>query len=411
MGVDITHRLLDRAIGLHRQHRAEDLLLHHLHVVGGVDDQGRRDLAVLLLGQILIGRLHLDHPRALGPGVLDIAGDALVVALGDDGGVVGIVLDRWEHAVDGLAGLVDEHLQPVVGGQHVVGRQADLTGVQGLAVHDARRRGGVVGGAAEDHRALAAQLQSQRHQVFGRRPHDVPGDRGRAGEDQMVERQAGKGLSDLGAARKHRDLLVGERLGEHPRHQLRGRRGEFRRLDHRAVARRQNAGQGREGQVDRKVPRTDHADHALGLVADLGLGPEQPQDRRRGLAPLRPHPLAQVLLGELQRPDRTGDVGQGGGVARPRSEIGVERVLDLAAVIDQQPDAAVQPLDPLLGGRRAVTQMRGLLPVQNSHHRGAMVAAHPCWRVHVQAPPGRKGPALMINVQDGLDGRGRQGPV
>ena len=56
------------------------------------------DLAVLLLAEVLAVRLDLDHPRALGPGVVDVAHDAVVVPLGDDRGVVGIVLDGREHA-------------------------------------------------------------------------------------------------------------------------------------------------------------------------------------------------------------------------------------------------------------------------------------------------------------------------
>ena len=141
---------------------------------------------------------------------------------------------------------------------------------------------------------------------------------GRAGEDQVVERQARERLADLRPAGDHRDLFLGEGAAEHARHQRRGGRRVLRRLDHRPVAGRQDAGQRREGEVDREVPRADHAHHALGLEAHLGLGAEEAEQRRRRLAPLRLHPLLQVGLGVLQRADRAGDVGEGGGLGRAR---------------------------------------------------------------------------------------------
>ena len=162
----------------------------------------------------------------------------------------------------------------------------------------------------------------------------------------------GERLADLRAAGDDRDLLCVEGLGEHLRHQLGGRRRELRRLDHRPVAGRQHAGQRREGQVHREVPGADDPDHALGLEADLGLGAEQPQDSAAWSCASPASSSAPGVAGVLERPDGAGDVGEGRGLAGARAEIGVQRLFDLVAVVDQEADATVEAIDPQ-GGRGA----------------------------------------------------------
>ena len=366
--VHIGQGLVQGLVALHRQDRAKDLLLHHLHVVGGIEDQGRGDLAMGLLGKVLALGLELDHPSALGPGVVDIAGDPVIVPLGDDRGVVGIVLDRREHGGDGGAGGVHKALHLVLRRQDVVGSQADLARIECLAVHDPGGGHLQVGRLAQDHRALAAELQGDRHQVLGRGTHDVAGDRGRPREDQVVEGQAREGLAHLRPAGDHGDLLLGESAREHRLHQFGGGRRELRGLDHGPVAGREDAREGRKGQVDGEVPGADHPHHALGLEAHLGLGAEQAQDGRGRLALLGAHPLGEIVPGVLQRADGAGNVGEGCSLPGPGAEVGIEGLLDGLAVLAQEADAAVDAFDPQGRAGLAVAQMGRLLALENGLH-------------------------------------------
>ncbi len=166
----------------------------------------------------------------------EIIHQARIVPVRNDGGVVGTLADAREHLSDGRLCGTHEVGQAVGRCQHIVRGQADLAGVERLAVHDPRRGHGHVGGAADDDGALAAQFQRHRHEVLGGRPHHMPADRGRAGEDQMVEGQGGEGLSDLRAAGDHGNLARVEGAGEHLLQQLRRCRRRLRRLDHRPIS-------------------------------------------------------------------------------------------------------------------------------------------------------------------------------
>lgn len=55
-----------------------------------------------------------------------------------------------------------------------------------------------------DHRRLATELERHPGEVGGGRLHHEPPDLSGAGEDQVVERQAGELLRDVGAAGHHR---------------------------------------------------------------------------------------------------------------------------------------------------------------------------------------------------------------
>ena len=313
MGVDIPHRFFDPVIGLDGQKRPENLLLHDLHVVGGIKDQGGGDAAMRLLGQVLAGRIDLDNLGPFGAGVGQIGLQALIVPVIDDGRIVRIVADGREHFRRRRRRLAHEAVNLVARRQHIVGRQTDLARIQGLAVQHARCGQGDVSALADNDRALAAQLQRDRHQIFGGGAHYVPPDRGGPGEDHVVEGEGGESLAHIRPAQHHGDLLIGKGLGDHGFQEGRAGGGDFRRLDHCAVARRQNAGHGGEGQVERKVPGADQPDHALGLVAQLGLGAEQAQNAGRGGPLLGPHPTGRMGLCVLQRADRSGYVGKGGG--------------------------------------------------------------------------------------------------
>ncbi|MNT28047.1 hypothetical protein D3C72_1637060 [compost metagenome] len=88
---------------------------------------------------------------------------------------------------------------------------------------------------------------------------------GRAGEDDMVERQAGKGARHRGIALDHGHLVVIEGFGQQRAQRGRGVRRVFGGLHHAAVAGGQRRCQRTEREVDREIPRHHDADHALGL--------------------------------------------------------------------------------------------------------------------------------------------------
>jgi hypothetical protein len=167
----------------------------------------------------------------------------------------------------------------------------------------------VIGAGAQDGRRLAAELQRHRRQVVGRGMQDVAADAGRAGEQQVVERQRGEGAADVGPAGDEGELVGGEVARADLREQRGGGGRELASLDHRPVARGQDAGERRHHQVHREVPRRDDADHALGLVFHPGARTEQAQ-RELHRASLPPHPAVDVLQRVAKGRDRAGDVGQ-----------------------------------------------------------------------------------------------------
>ncbi len=71
--------------------------------------------------------------------------------------------------------------------------------------------------------------------------------------------RAEKAWPTSGAAGDHGDLALVEGAGEHLLQQLRRCRRRLGRLDHRPVAGSEDTRQRREGEVDREVPRADHA--------------------------------------------------------------------------------------------------------------------------------------------------------
>jgi hypothetical protein len=88
----------------------------------------------------------------------------------------------------------------------MIGSETDLTGIRELAEQDAVERAIEVGRAADDDRALAAELEGDGHEVLRRRFHDLAADRSRSREHQVIERQPRERLRDLGSAAHDCDL-------------------------------------------------------------------------------------------------------------------------------------------------------------------------------------------------------------
>ena len=95
-------------------------------------------------------------------------------------------------------------------------------------------------------------------------------------------------------------------------------------LDHRAVARGKDVGQRHQAQVERKVPRHDHTDHAQRLRDDAVAGPEKIAPVHR--AALRLHPAGQVLDDMVNAIHHRKHLGQQGLVARAVAVVGADGI-------------------------------------------------------------------------------------
>jgi len=76
----------------------------------------------------------------------------------------------------------------------------------------------------------------------------------------------------------------------------------------------------------------------------------------------------------LERAHGRHDIGQGGGVERTVAEVRVQRLFERRAIFLQQRYAPVEPIDPLLGARRAVGEMRRALPSDHFQHVGHLLS-------------------------------------
>ena len=355
MVVDVGQGLVGLGVGFERQDGAEDLFLHHAHGVGGAQHQGRGHLAGGGVRQGLASGLQLDHGGTLGAGVVQQGLQTLEVALADDGGVVGVGVQRGEHARHEGAGVRHEGVLRAGGQHHIVGRDADLAGVEGFDGEDALGGGLQVGIGVDQHGGLAAQLQRDRHEVFGGGAHDLAPHVGAAGEDEVVKGLAAEGGAHAGIAQHGADFHRVEVAGDELAHQRRGARGELGRLDERAVAGGQHPGQRAEGQVDGEVPGADDADHAQGLVLDTRL-----HAGGRGGLFFGLHPLRELLAGVAQGAQGRHDVGGQGLVGGAVAEVGVDGVDQLAVVGAQQRHGAAEAILTEFGAGGAVLDVGAL---------------------------------------------------
>ena len=137
--IDVGDGVFELAIGQDRQDRAEDLVLHHAHLVRDVEHERRqkqpRGDAAPRAGRVA----DFDHARALGAGIVDQARQPREVVVVDDPGVVGV---RRDIGIE-LLGLVlergDEILDLLLGHEDIVGRHAGLAAIGQLAIGDAAR--------------------------------------------------------------------------------------------------------------------------------------------------------------------------------------------------------------------------------------------------------------------------------
>lgn len=242
----------------------ERLLGHH-RVVDRVDQHGGG------LDEEL-GLVHLPAHDDLAVGVVQHRLQTQEVALVDDAAQVGAGLGAvGERLLVGVLQLLDEGGDEGLVDQHIVVRQADLAGVQGLAPEQPLRRLRKVANVLGDDGGVpAAELEDHRGQRLGRLLGDDGADLRTTREEDNVPLllhqrvDLGDRAVDDGEGRRVETLL--DHLLDHHG----AGRGQLGRLEHGGAARRDGADEGGEQQLDREVVRPDDERGAHRLLA----GPE-----------------------------------------------------------------------------------------------------------------------------------------
>ena len=353
LGVHVRDHLVDVAVRLHRQQRAEDLLAHDRHVVGRIENDRGRDLALRVVERGVGDERH--DACALLFRVLERAAQAAIRFLVDDRRVAAVVRVGVALGDDAARG-GDERVALRLGHEDVVGREAGLPGVHELAVHDAVGGGVDVEVVADDRRRLATELERHRRQALGGGAHDGTARVGGAGEDDVIEGQSGEVLgADAG---QDRDRLLGELgfelLGEEAAERARVRRH----LDHAAIAGGERARERADRQEERVVPRRHDPDEPLRL-RDHAVRAGREQDR--DVAALRLHPLAELLPRVADAVDRGEDLEQLRLLGAAAAEVGVDRLGDRVDVLDEDALELVEVLPALLVARVRVAKVRRAL--------------------------------------------------
>ncbi len=226
MRVDVGDGLVDIAITFHRQDRAEDLVAHDRGFVGWIEhDGGRND--PFGFGARRVDGGQRDHLIAARAGFVEIAAQAPELALAGDVGVVGVVVQAWIAGGHVAAQRFDEGFALAGMHQRVIRRDAGLAGVEKFAGCNARGCPGQGIAVADDGRGLAAQFQGDRGEIGRGGRHHLAADGCRAGEQQVVQRQAGERGGDIGTAERDRDPVFGKHLGQQVAQEGAGTRGVF----------------------------------------------------------------------------------------------------------------------------------------------------------------------------------------
>jgi len=168
-GIDALDHLFHRIVGHHRQDRAEQFFLHDPHIGGAAGDDMQRHPAAVAAG-VVIGAGN--DRGALFARVRQQIADPREMPVVHDPAVVGAFIETGcKHPEKARFDLTDKILDALARHQRVVGRNANLSAIGGLAVRNAP--GGIGHGkvAQHDRGRFAAELQRHRREVFCRRPH------------------------------------------------------------------------------------------------------------------------------------------------------------------------------------------------------------------------------------------------
>ena len=272
--IDVVNGRFNATIGNNRQDRTEDLVLHHFHLIGDVEQNHRRETP---RDRIRFHHGQRNDGRPLGPGIFQIPGKALIVARIDHGAVVRRARHFRETGRQYGARSSDEILLCSFRQQYVVGGNAGLPGIQGLADENAvgclcQRIAG-----CHDHRRLAPQLQGNGSEIVGSSMHHMMADCCRTGEEQVIKRQCRKFVGDGGIPLHNGDFVCVKMTGQQIGKQGRGRRRELGHFHQDAIAGRKRRRQGSNGKVEGIVPRDDHTNDTERLTAHFGATRLKPQ--------------------------------------------------------------------------------------------------------------------------------------
>ena len=221
------------------------------------------------------GRLPPQHDRrAFRLADLDVLVDPVALALVDEGAELRLPPRR--HSDPDPAGLVREALHElVVDGaldEDPRAGRADLSLREVDAEHRADDRLVEVGVGEDDRRRLAAELERHALDRARARAHDRAARDGRAGERELVDVGVlgERGAGELAEARDHvEDARRSSGLQADPAQLEARERCELGRLEDDGVPRRQRRRPLAAGDMEREVPRDDHADHAHRLLAHV----------------------------------------------------------------------------------------------------------------------------------------------
>ena len=280
--VDQRHGFADVVEGEHRQDRTEDLLLHHGRAGVDLREQRRLDIAVGGVGAAPDKDFPLREITRYAPESPVVDQPTVVGAL-----LRVVAVKPMQGAGEGSGELV---LQRSVD-QQVVGCDAGLPGVEGLAPGDAARRDLDVGASVHDRGAFAAQFQHDGREVAGRGGHHDPSQRGASREEDHVPAHAEQQGVDLAAALRDGDILLVEDLGDHPLEDLGDVRGVGRGFQQGGAARRDGSDQRVEQQLHGVVPRCDDKRLPERLGENAAFRRQEFQRRRTAFGT---HPFAEV---------------------------------------------------------------------------------------------------------------------
>ncbi len=134
MPVYVANELVFGAIWHDRQDRSENLLLHHRHVIGNVENRQRHDPMPFRKRSIAVVR-EVEHCRALGFGIIEQTLEPRELSVIDDTGEIGVAC-RVGVAFGNLsAECGDEAFHLIDMDEGIVSGDAGLAGVEQLAEH------------------------------------------------------------------------------------------------------------------------------------------------------------------------------------------------------------------------------------------------------------------------------------
>ena len=153
----------------------------------------------------------------------------------------------------------------------------------------------------DEARRLAAELQRDRREVFGRFMHDHFAYLYTSGEEDIIELLLQQTLVFSSSALHHGDILGRERLADEFGDDLGGGRRVSRRLEDHGVTRCNSANEGFEREEHRVVPRRHNQHHAIRVLLNHRLRREIGEGRAFALGAC---PAAEVLA-------HVADLGEG----------------------------------------------------------------------------------------------------